>query len=91
MKRQKQKKQRRGRSKINVTDRSIMKRAAGSLKEHLRRQLRGNEFWPNSSKVGAGFRTAIRQSYKGKHRKNHRTNELIRTDLRSGRPISQAA
>lgn len=77
MKRPKKKKQRRGRGKIKVTDRSIMKRKAGSLKEFLRRELRGHEFWPNSSKVGAGFRTALRQSYKGKHRKNHRTNELI--------------
>jgi len=77
MKNPKQKKQRKGRKKINRTDRSIMKRTAGSEKAHLRRELRGNEQFPNSSKIGAGSRTAIRQSYKGKHRKNHRQNIYI--------------
>ena len=70
-------KQRKGRKKPGTRNRSLMKRTAGREKAHLRRELRGNEFFPNSSKIGAGTRTAIRQSYKGKHRKNHRQNIYI--------------
>lgn len=91
MKRLKQKKQRKGRKKINKSISSIAKRTAGSLKMHLRRDLRGNEYFPNSSKVGAGFRTAIRQSYKGKHRKNHRTRELIEQKIHGSVRVNIAA
>lgn len=77
---------RKGKKKTN-TAQSMMKRTAGSQKAFLRRELRGNEHFPHSSKIGAGDRTAIRQAYKGKHRKNHRQKSYLEQKIHSSAPI----
>lgn len=78
MKREKEVKQRKGRKKINKTQSSISKKAAGSQKEHTRRIIRAKNDLPNSSKIGAGAVTARRNlSLLTTHKRNHRTTKMI--------------
>jgi hypothetical protein len=78
MKRPVEKKQRKGRGKINKSKSSIAKAIAGSSKAFIRRLRRGNEVLPNSSKIGAGSVTARRNLPMSKlHKKNHRSNDMI--------------